>query len=172
MNSTNQFDEIFNKMNKVFNFVSGFALIFLMLFIVLEVFLRNIFSISIPGNYEFSQNYLMPLIVFPTIALTYSLGIIPRITLFTDKIVSKKLKKAIIFIVLLIEFLVVLLVVYYGVKYFIYGINEGLGFTAGGRSYVIYPVLILIPFGFGLLAIYMLTLFWKMFKDKDYLPFE
>lgn len=132
--------------------VSGIAVFLMMIFIVAEVILRNIFSMSISGNYEILENYLMPLAVFPVIAITYSSGLMPKITMLVDKFTGKA-QYIINLFLLLLELLVMGLIFYLTLDYAIQGLHDGAAFPAGGKMYPLYPVYFLVPLGFGLFII-------------------
>ncbi|OLO36370.1 hypothetical protein BTR23_15995 [Alkalihalophilus pseudofirmus] len=148
--------------------LAGVAVFLMMAFIVVDVTLRNLFNASISGNYEIIQRYLMPLAVFPAIAITYSSGLMPKITMFVEKL-SEKAQYIINMLLLFLEIFVMILIFYYSWKYAVQGLQAGVTFPAGGKMYPLYPVLFLVPIGFALL---MIELVFNIIKEFMKNPFS
>ncbi|MEB1806982.1 MAG: TRAP transporter small permease [Bacillaceae bacterium] len=147
--------------------LAGIAVFLMMTFIVLDVLLRNVFSASFPGNYEIIQRYLMPLAVFPAIAITYSSGLMPKITMFVEKL-PEKVQYIINLFLLFLEMFVMILIFYYSWKYAIQGLQSGVTFPAGGKMYPLYPVLFLVPLGFALLTIELVFNIIREFMKRPF----
>ncbi|WP_216829671.1 TRAP transporter small permease [Alkalihalobacterium elongatum] len=148
--------------------LAGIAVFLMMGFIVVDVLLRNVFSASLSGSYEIIQRYLMPLAVFPAIAITYSSGLMPKITMFVEKL-SGKVQYIINLFLLFLEIFVMILIFYYSWRYAIQGLQAGVTFPAGGKMYPLYPVLFLVPLGFALLTI---ELVFNIIKELMKKPFS
>ena len=132
--------------------LSGTVLIVMMLFIGLDVILRNLISTSIPGSYEYVQKYLMPFLIFPSLAYVYSTGILPRVEILLDKM-SEKYNFFVTLSMRLTEIFIFFLLFYFSLRYAISGVIQQSSFTAGGNLVPLYPALFIAVFGFGLLTI-------------------
>ena len=135
--------------------LSAIGIVIIMLTIAIDVFLRNVFNSSISGNYELIQKYLMPLVVFPAMAITYASGIMPRLGMIVEKF-SPKIQYVIHMIISLIDFLIMVLLIYYTWNYAMQALAAKVTFPAGGAMYPLYPILFIVPIGFVLLAIEIL----------------
>ena len=138
----------------------------MMLFISAEVLLRNVFNASIPGNYEIVQNYFMPIVTFPILVYAYSTGILPRVHMVVVKF-SEKVQKVVLFILIVIELVLFTLIFIHSLQYSLSAVAQGMSFPASGSLYPLYPVLFLVPFGFGLLIIELLFIFVKNVREKE-----
>ena len=126
--------------------VSGLATFGMMAFIVADVVSRNVWGSSIPGAYEIIQNYFMIVAVFPAIGYVMAAGILPRLDLAVQRL-RGRIFGAGLQIGLLGEAIVLGLLVYYSFLYALSGFERGLGFSAAGSIYPLWPVLFLIPAG-------------------------
>lgn len=164
--------KVLNKIDRVMLFISGITVMLMMLLIVSEVVFRSFFNFSIPGNYEFTQNYLMPLAVFPILAQSYTSGILPKVNLFIDKIKKLETKRLIHLLLVILEIITFLIVAYFTFGYALKGLADEVGFTAGGSIFPLYHILFIVPFGFLLMSIKGFFILANMFKDKKYIPFQ
>lgn len=135
--------------------LSAVGIVVIMVIIAIDVFLRNVLNSSISGNYELIQKYLMPLAVFPAMAITYSSGIMPRLDMIVEKL-SLKIQNGIHMIISLIDFLIMVLLTFYTWNYAMQALEAKVTFPAGGAMYPLYPILFIVPIGFVLLAIEIL----------------
>ncbi|RLL46851.1 TRAP transporter small permease subunit [Oceanobacillus piezotolerans] len=164
--------KILNKIDTVMLIISGITVLIMMLLIVLEVMFRTFLNISIPGNYEFTQNYLMPLAVFPILSQSYTSGILPKVNLFIDRIKNLEIKRLIQLSLLIVEIITFLIVTYFAFGYALKGVAAGVSFTAGGTLFPLYHVLFIVPFGFLLMSVKGCFLLVNMLRDKKYIPFS
>lgn len=132
--------------------VSGISIFAMMLFIVADVFRRNVFGGSIPGSFEIAQNYFLPLSVFPAIGYVYASGILPRMDLLMPK-VSKQLQSLAVHLLLLLEVAIFAVLVYYTWDFATTGMERRQAFPAGGSLYPLWPLFFLVPFGFALVVV-------------------
>lgn len=163
--------KILKRIDNFLLYISGIALLAMMMMIVIEVVLRKFFSYSIPGNYEFTQNYLMPIAILPILSLSYTSGILPKLNMIVTRVQNKVAQRSIHLFLLIIEIITFMIVAYYTSIYAIKGVSQGMSFTAGGIFIPLYPILIVVAFGFILMAIKGVVLLIHMFKDKDFVPF-
>lgn len=147
------------KLNRFFKmlgvFTGGIAAVLMMLIIVADVFLRNVFNSPISGTYEIVQYYLMPLAIFPAIAYTYSSGILPRISELIEK-APKRFNILTTVIIIIIEFIIFSLLAIYGWKFAMSGVSDRMAIPVGGSLFPLYPIYFLIPIGFGLVVLEIL----------------
>lgn len=163
-----------NKLYKFFSWIklsgvliSGIALFIMMLSIVADVISRNLTNASILGVYEITENYLMILVIFPSLPFVYSEGIMPKMELFFDKF-KEKGRNFLVTVILIIEILVYLFMFYYSFIYAITGFNEKLGFMAGGNIFPLYPILFLMPLSFILMSVESAFIIYKNIKTNEY----
>ncbi|GGC89467.1 hypothetical protein GCM10007216_20270 [Thalassobacillus devorans] len=154
--------------------ISGISLFGMMMFIVVDVVLRNVLSDSINGGFEFVQNYFMPLAVFPALAYVYSSGVLPRMDLVLDKF-SVPIKRILIFIMVLLEIFILGLIVQFTWEYAVSGLEREMSFPAAGSLYPLYPLFFLIPLSFALIIVENLFILFRniierkpsfLFKEK------
>ena len=129
--------------------VSGIALFGMMVWIVLDVASRNLRGTSISGSFEFTQNYFMPLAVFPALAFVYASGVLPRMDLLVPKF-GYRVQKVTSLVLLAIEIVLLALLTYYTWDYAMSGMERGTAFPAGGNLYPIWPAYFLAPIGLGM----------------------
>lgn len=161
----NKLYSLFNKIKLVGVAISGLALVLMMFAIVADVLSRNITGASILGVYEMTQNYLMILTIFPALPYVYAQGIMPKMELLFDKF--KGIGKTLLVLgIQLVEMIVYLLIFYYSLQYALTGLENDVGFMAGGNIYTLYPVLFLIPISFALMFVETVFVFVKNMKNK------
>lgn len=142
-------DKYYNSYGKVRNagmYLSGTVVFIMMIYICADVTFRNIQGYSPLYAYEIAQSYFMPLIVFPGLAFSFNVGIMPRIDFMLDKF-SKGTQKAVNIILFGIEIVLILLLIIFGTEYMVHAIQTGQSFTAGGSNYPLWPVILFVPIG-------------------------
>ncbi|GKV65223.1 hypothetical protein NCCP2331_13760 [Sporosarcina sp. NCCP-2331] len=77
---------LFEKIKFFGMLLSGVTVFIMMLYTSADVLLRNIFGTSMLSAYEISQNYFMPLAVFPALAYAFGVGMMPRIEFLITKV--------------------------------------------------------------------------------------
>ncbi|MFV8828091.1 TRAP transporter small permease [Alkalihalobacterium sp. APHAB7] len=168
MNGT--FDKIIyinEKLKLIGVFIGGLAAVFMMLIIVADVFMRNIFTSPISGTYEIVQYFLMPLAIFPALAYTYSSGVLPRLGELVEK-APNGFKKVSTWIIIIIEITIFTLLTIYGWKFAMAGVGDQMAIAVGGKLTPVYPVYFLIPIGFGLIVIeVLLSAIKPLIKNKS-----
>lgn len=163
---------IFEKFKLGGMYLSGVTIFLMMLFIVSDVTLRNLFNASLLGSYEITEHLLMPIVFFPSLAYVFSSGIIPRIEMVVIKI-NMSYQRVIFIILLIVELILFLLLTYYGLKYALDGTRDLFGFSMRGNIISYYPILYFVPIGFLLLSIEILFIIYEnMRSDKPTLQFK
>jgi TRAP-type C4-dicarboxylate transport system permease small subunit len=128
--------------------LSGVAVFGLMLFIVTDVFRRNVLGASIPGSFEIAQNYFLPLAVFPAIGWVYASGILPKMDLLMPR-TGERVQAVTVYALLVVELFVFAVLTYYTWGFATTGMERRQAFPAGGSLYPLWPLLFLVPFGFA-----------------------
>lgn len=162
--NVDRFERYFNMLKNTGMILSGTIVFIMMIYTCIEVVFRNIYGYSPLYAYEVSQNYFMPLIVFPALAFSFASGIMPKIEIFTQKFSKRKLMKVNILLVI-IEIVLVFLLAYYGMQYLIGALDKGMAFTAGGKNFALWPVIIFVPIGFLLVLIHLILTLKKLIKS-------
>lgn len=134
-------------------FISGLAIFLMMIIITLDVFLRTTLSLPIPGNYDVNEKYLLPLGVFPILYFTYKT--LPSLDFISAKL-HPTLGKIRMIVFLLVECLAFGVLTWATWNKAVEGTFEKIGFPAAGSILPLYPVLFLVPLGFGLLTLGLL----------------
>jgi len=161
----NQLYGILDKIKFCGMIISGSAIFIMMVYTSTDVLLRNLFNFSSLNTYEFSQNYFMPMAVFPALAYAYGNGIMPRIELLITKV--KDIYQRIVAVCIYgVEAVLFTLLSFYGLKYTLNSIQEVISFSAGGTNYPVWPVLIFVPVSFLLIAIESVFLLIKNVRNK------
>lgn len=151
--------EILKKFNrllmKIGVFVSGIAVLGMMLIIVIDVTMRNVFSSPLSGTYEIVQFFLMPLAIFPALSYTYQSGVLPRLTEMVEKMPAgfQKFNRVLITI---IEIIIFTLLMVYGAKFAMSGLADHMAIPVSGNLIPVYPVYFLVPLSFASLLLEVL----------------
>ncbi|WP_142247946.1 TRAP transporter small permease [Alkalihalobacterium alkalinitrilicum] len=159
-------ENINEKLKLVGVYTGGIAAVAMMLIIVADVFMRNVFTSPISGTYEIVQFFLMPLAIFPALAYTYSSGVLPRLGELVEK-APQGFKKVSTWVILIIEIIIFTLLTIYGWKFAMAGVSDQMAVAVGGKLTPVYPVYFLIPIGFGLIVIEVLLSAIRPFVKRN-----
>lgn len=163
--SDTQFSPMLLKIIKAGMYISGIAIMMMMILTVFDVALKTIFNSTIPGGYLYVQNYLMPLAFFCGLPYAFFSGIFPRLDIVVKRF-RKELITKIVISVLAIELISYVLIAYYSLLYGIHGMTTNITFLAGVDSVPLYPFFFLVTIGFGMLSFYLIVVLQKMVKTK------
>lgn len=163
--SDTQFSPTLLKIIKAGMYISGIAIMLMMILTVIDVTLKTIFNSTIPGSYLYVQNYLMPLAFFCGLPYAFFSGIFPRLDIVVKRFRKEALTKIVI-AVLIIELISYLLITYYSFLYGIHGMTTNITFLAGVNSVPLYPFLFLVTIGFGMLSFYLIVVLRKIVKTN------
>lgn len=144
--------------------ISGLTVFVMMFYTTLDVALRNIFGSSGLYAYEVSQNYFMPMTVFPALAFAFAAGMMPRIEFVVVKF-NERFQKFVAIVLIIIEIILMLLLAFYGLEYAVTAAQAGESFTAGGSNYPMIYVIMFAPVAFLLVAVEMIFLLIKNIKS-------
>ncbi|MFK8794298.1 TRAP transporter small permease [Planococcus plakortidis] len=156
---------LFHYLKLIGIWISGIAVVAMMLLIVYDVVMRTLFSNSIRGGFEIIQNYMMPLVVFPGLAYVYSSGVLPKMDLLLDRF-GAGMQKAVILLMILLELFVLVLIVQFSWAYAMDGLEREIAFPAAGTLYPLYPFFFLIPIAFGMIVIENLFILIRNILEK------
>ncbi|OLO26206.1 hypothetical protein BTR23_23955 [Alkalihalophilus pseudofirmus] len=159
-------ENINEKLKLIGVYTGGIAAVAMMLIIVADVFMRNIFTSPIAGTYEIVQFFLMPIAIFPALAYTYSSGVLPKLGELVEK-APQGFQRVSKWILLIIEIIIFTLLTIYGWKFAMTGVNDQMAVAVGGKLTPVYPVYFLIPIGFGLIVIEVLLSAVRRFIEKN-----
>jgi TRAP-type C4-dicarboxylate transport system permease small subunit len=155
----NHLNIIFERVEKVNHvlknigmFIGGVSILFMMLLIVTDVFMRNVLNSPITGTYEIVQYFLMPLAIFPTIAYTYNSGVLPKLSELIEK-TSKRYQTFTKYLITMIEVILFSLLTIYGWKFAMSGVSDQMAIPVSGNLIPVYPIYFLVPFGFGIVIL-------------------
>ena len=129
--------------------VSSLAILAMMMLIVSDVFLRNVFGTPVAGAYLIVESYLMPLAVFPALGYAYMVGILPRLNEFIEKR-PNWFRKTNDIIIHIIDIIVFALLVYFSYSYAITGFHENISLSIATKLVPVWPVFFIVPFGYFL----------------------
>lgn len=132
--------------------ISGIAVFALMLFIVLDVVLRNMGGASIPGGFEIVENYLLPLIVFPSLAWVCGSGIMPNMDLLIPRM-PPRARRVTVQTIVAAEIVVIGVVFIASAVFAIWHVMNQSAFLAGLTMLPKWPAQLLAPLGLGLVVV-------------------
>lgn len=142
----------FKKVTTAGAVLSGIAVFVLMAFIVTDVVLRNLGGASIPGGFEIVENYLLPLIVFPSLAWVCGSGIMPNMDLLIPRL-SGKARHRTVQVIVAVEVVVIGVVFLAAAVHGVWHVVHQSSFLAGLTMLPQWPTQLLTPLGLGLLFV-------------------
>jgi hypothetical protein len=146
--------------------ISGVAVFVLMLFIVLDVVLRNMGGASIPGGFEIVENYLLPLIEFPSLAWVCGSGIMPNMDLLLPRM-SPATRRRTVQSIVVVEILVIGVVFVAAAVFAVWHVMHQTSFLAGLTMLPEWPAQLLAPIGLGLVVVECCFVFAANRKRED-----
>ncbi|MGI5911850.1 MAG: TRAP transporter small permease [Syntrophomonadaceae bacterium] len=167
--SVDVIDNLDHKLNKLIDFgvlVSSIAILLIIAFVVIASIGRYITgTMVIPGLYEMTGFYLMPLAVFPALVFSYMNGTFPAVENLFDKF-PEKYQRWVKILFLLIEIVLFVVLTYETFQYALTGTAKDMGMRAGANIWPLYPFLYLAPYGFALLTLKAVIVFLKLTLSK------
>lgn len=153
-------DRVCTFVEGIFVAVSGASLILMMLWITADASGRYLFDHPITGTYEFSEEYLMVMLIFLTLSFTYVQGGHVRVTVclqFMPKTVQRWI--SILNDLLGLIFFILIVVASWGVA--IRALEMGV-LSNNILQYPLAPSFLMVPIGSGLLS---LRIFQSLLED-------
>lgn len=150
---------------------AGSALMAMMLVSVIGVLGRYVLQADlIPGAYNMIERVIFPLMVFWALPAAHRQMLFPRLEMLTEAL-SPRAAAAISCIVLFIEVAIYAVVLWFVAKFVVQAIQTGRTMQVGTNFWPLWPVVVVIPFAFGLMMLEMLRQFWRdarrIFQGQD-----
>lgn len=145
--------------------LASFAIAAMVLMIVVDVTMRNVFKIPIQGTYEIVQYFLMPLAIFPTLAFAYQSGVLPRLSELVEKL-PKRFQQINRIIIYVIELVVFLFLTYYSILFAFSGIQDQMAIPVAGNLLPVYPLYIIVPISFAAVVVEILLSIYRTYFKK------
>lgn len=166
MDTLNRLYGVHSKIKQIFLALGGAGVFCMMLYITVDVIVRNVANKALVGTFEVVSYYLMPLTILPSFCLALSAGVMPRIVAVVNKL-PKKAAHIISIIVLLIEIAAYVIMMVFSMKYAIQATQDKLTFIAGTTSLPVWFMYYLPPFSFLMMTIESLFVLVKNILDKN-----
>ncbi|MGI5912151.1 MAG: TRAP transporter small permease [Syntrophomonadaceae bacterium] len=160
-------DNGLNKVIKVTLYIAEIAIFAIMIAVVLTAFGRYVLGyMIIPGLYEITGFYLMPLAIFFSFASSYMSGTFPYINNIILKCPRRIQHLAKLFC-LFAETVLFTVVTYYTLQFALIGTAKKIAIRAGTELWPLYPFYYIAPIGFGLMMLKAFILFLKQIKNEE-----
>ena len=145
-------EQILRKTELLLTYLSAVIILFLMVYVLLEVLMRYAFNSPLPGHLEGAE-LLLPMIVFFAISYTQARNGHVGMSLVVE-VLPIRLQRFINIFTLGLSILTCAVLAYFGAKqaYFAYEIND---VTMTPPYWPIWPSASIVPIGYGLLALRM-----------------
>ncbi|MFC4355490.1 TRAP transporter small permease [Chryseomicrobium palamuruense] len=145
--------------------VASFAIAAMVLMIVVDVTMRNVFKVPIQGTYEVVQYFLMPLAIFPTLAFAYQSGVLPRLSELIEKL-PKRFQQVNRIIIYALELVVFLLLTYYSILFALSGIQDQMAIPVAGNLLPVYPLYMIVPISFAAVVLEVVLSIYRTYFKK------
>lgn len=158
---------IYNKIIKLLSYISIVFVLIMMVYITLDVLVRNFSKTSLVGTYEIVQYYIMPISVFLSIPYAYSSGVMPKLVLMVNKIPKVRIRENMQLLCNAIGFLIYLTLTYYSLRYAIQSTLDGYAVIVGSSLVPAYHIYYLIPLAFALMSVEDLIQMSDLLRNRD-----
>ncbi|APE45993.1 C4-dicarboxylate ABC transporter substrate-binding protein (plasmid) [Sulfitobacter alexandrii] len=139
---------------------AGTALTLMMLISVASVVGRYVLHTDlIPGAYNIIERVIFPLLVFWALPAAHRESLFPRLELLADSLPARGAAAVSVF-VLLVELAIYAVLVWFVFWFAVDAIQTGRQMQVGTGFWPLWPVVIFVPFAFGLMVIEMLRVIW------------
>lgn len=132
--------------------VAGAAVALMMLLIVVDVIGRVTGMSLIAGVFEISENYLMPMAIFPALGFVYASGVMPRFDVILERF-PQIAQKGVVYVLLVLEIIVFAALVWMTFGDFTLALADHTTFIAGGTAFPLWPVKLFVPLGFAMIVV-------------------
>ena len=157
---------VHSKIKQIFLALGGAGVFCMMLYITVDVLVRNIASTALVGTFEVVSYYLMPLTILPSFCLALSAGVMPRIVAVVNRL-PQKAQHIVSIIILLIEAAAYIIMGIFSMKYAITATQDHLTFIAGTTSLPVWFMYYLPPLSFLMMTIETIFVLVKNILDKN-----
>lgn len=153
-------EKISSSFRSIGKYFSGISIFLMMLIIVADVFMRNVFESPISGTYEIVQFFLMPMAIFPALGYVYWVGVLPRLSEIVAK-TPKAFQKFNDLLILIIDLVVFSLLTYFGFLFAMSGFESQMAVPLGGSLVSVWPIYFLVPLGFLFVLLEVILRFFR-----------
>lgn len=145
---------------------AGLSLFAMIIITVISVIGRYVLHQDIlPGAYNLIERVAFPLIVFWAVPLAHREGTFPRFDML-EELMPKQLRRLAKVFVLLIELAVYAVVMWYVLRFTWQSIAIDRTMQIGTDFWSIWPILIMMPFAFGLMMLEMCRLIYNDIRNS------
>ena len=139
---------------------AGAALMIIMLVSVAGVLGRYVLQMDlIPGAYNLIERVIFPLMVFWALPAAHREFLFPRLEMVVEGM-RPAMGRAVSLVVLAVEIAVYGIVLWFVTKFLIQSYATSRTMQVGTDFWLLWPILTVIPFAFGLMVLEMLRQFW------------
>ncbi len=138
--------------------ISGLAILTMMLIIVSDVVLRNIFHHPIQGSHTIIENFIMPIAIFPALGYVYMENVLPRLGEFIAKRPQwfQTINK---YLLIILDLIVFSLLTYFTFMFFLNGFNAERSVPVASNLIPVWPVYLVVALGYALVLIEVILRF-------------
>ncbi len=166
METLNRLYGYHSKLKQVFLALGGAGVFCMMLYITVDVLVRNLSGTALVGTFEVVSYYLMPLTILPSFCLALSAGVMPRIVAVVNRL-PVKAQHIFSILVLILEVAAYILMGIFSMKYAITATQDKLTFIAGTSSLPVWFMYYLPPLSFLMMTIESLFVLVRNIIDKN-----
>lgn len=143
---------IFGKVKSAFLALGGLGVFCMMIYITVDVLVRNLTSTALVGTFEVISYYIMPITILPSMCLALASGVMPRIVAMTNRL-PKKGQRVFAVILPILEIIAYIMMCRFSMKYAISATQDNLSFIAGTTSLPVWFMYYLPPMAYVMMTI-------------------
>lgn len=160
MKTLDQLYAIHSKIKNIFLALGGAGVFVMMLYITVDVLVRNLSNTALIGTFEIVSYYIMPLTILPSMCLALASGVMPRIVALTNRL-PQKAQRIDAIILPILEIAAYVLMCRFSIKYAIFATNDQLTFIAGTTSLPVWFMYYLPPVAYVMMTVESLFVLLK-----------
>ena len=160
MKTLDQLYAIHSKIKNIFLALGGAGVFVMMLYITVDVLVRNLSNTALIGTFEIVSYYIMPLTILPSMCLALASGVMPRIVAMTNRL-PQKAQRIDAIILPILEIAAYVLMCRFSIKYAISATNDQLTFIAGTTSLLVWFMYYLPPVAYVMMTVESLFVLLK-----------
>lgn len=157
---------IFGKVKNAFLALGGFGVFCMMIYITVDVLVRNLTSTALVGTFEIISYYIMPLTILPSMCLALASGVMPRIVAMTNKL-PKKGQRFFAILLPILEIIAYAMMCKFSTQYAISATHDKLSFIAGTTSLPVWFMYYLPPLAYIMMTIESVFILLKNILTKN-----
>lgn len=140
--------------------LGGAGVFIMMIYITVDVLVRNLSSTALVGTFEIVSNYIMPLTILPSMCLALASGVMPRIVAMTNRL-PHKAQRVNVIILPILEMAAYILMFLFSTKYAISATQDRLSFVAGTTALPVWFMYYLPPLAYVMMTVESLLVLLK-----------